>query len=160
MTLKILSLLFLLIPLRGDDPGKMYNKQFNEQGNMISEGWMMGNMKVKYWKFYHSNGNIASKGHFTANDRSGYWYFYDRDGNVQKEGHYRKGTTENWWIFYDLARQEKRKIQFQNNQKNGFCLIYKDRQLVKVEKYNEDQKQGEWSDLRSFRRDNPGVSLY
>lgn len=160
MTSQFFALLFLLLPLRGDDPGKIYNKQFNENGILTAEGWFMGNMKVGYWKFYHPNGNIASKGHFTNNVRSGYWHFYNGNGIIKQEGHYHKGTAENWWIFYDLARQEKRKVQFSNNQKNGFCLVYKARQLTKVEKYIKDQKIGEWSNLRNFRRDNPGVSLY
>jgi hypothetical protein len=160
MTSKFLALLFLLIPVRVDDPGKMYNKQFNEQGIMTAEGWMMGSMKVKFWKFYHPNGKLAAEGHFTANERSGYWHFYDLNGNLHREGHYSKGSAENWWIFFDLAHHEKRKIQFRKNQKNGFCLVYKGKKLTKVEKYDSDQKKGEWTDLRSFRRDNPEVSLY
>jgi antitoxin component YwqK of YwqJK toxin-antitoxin module len=160
MTLKIFILLFLLLPMRGEDPGKMYNKQFNAEGIMTSEGWMMGSMKVKYWKFYHPNGTLAAEGHFTANERSGYWYFYDLAGNLQKEGHYSEGSAENWWIFHDLALQEIRKVQFEKNQKNGFCLVYKSKKLIQVEKYLKDKKQGTWNDLRSFRRDNPDVSLY
>ena len=160
MTSKIIALLLLMAPLKGDVPEKMYSRQFNELGILTSEGWLMGGMMIHYWKFYHPNGNIASEGHFTTNDKSGYWYFYDREGNLKKEGHYSKGTAENWWIFYDLVRQEKRKVQLQKNQKNGLCLVYKDRQLIKVEKYKADQKQGEWSSLRSFKRDNPKATLY
>ena len=89
-------LLFLLVLLYGDATGKLYDKKFNEQGVMTSEGWMMSDTKVEYWKFYHPNGQIASEGHFTANARSGYWHFYNHDGNLQKAGQYRKGTAENW----------------------------------------------------------------
>jgi len=160
MLIKVFSLLFCLTTLLSSGPSKSYSKNYNDQGQMVSEGWMMGTMKTNYWRFYHSNGQLASKGHFKNNLESGYWYFYNKEGQITKEGHYDQGIAENWWIFHDLAQQQTLKIQHQNNQKNGYGLVYKKNKLVKVIKYLSDIEKGTWTDLKSFRRDNPDVSLY
>ncbi len=138
---------------------KMYNKEYHSNGNLKAEGWVIEGQKTSYWYYYHTNGKIASKGHYKKNKKSEYWYYYNEDGALEKEGHYNQGIAENWWIFYDLATKDKRKIQYQKNQKNGFCLVYKGRKLIKVEKYIADEHKGEWKDLSSFRRDNPDVKL-
>lgn len=139
---------------------KMYTKEYDSNGNIQAEGWLINSQKTDYWTFYHTNGEVASKGHFEDDNRTGYWYFYNENQELLKEGHYDKGNVQNWWIFYDIANQEKRKIQYRNNQRNGFCLIYKKNKLTKAEKYRNDLLIGMWDDLRSFRRDNPEVSLF
>lgn len=139
---------------------KMYVKEYDHSGNITAEGWSVNSQKTDFWTFYHKTGEIASKGHYKNDTRSGYWYFYSVEGNLLKEGHYENGNFDKWWIFYDLALQEKRKIQYQNNEKNGFCLIYKKNKLIKAEKYQNDLLTGMWDTLRSFRQDNPEVSLF
>ena len=158
MLAKILSLGFFLLLLIGS-PIKTYTKSYDTNGALTAEGWMMGTMKVKYWKFYHPNGNKAMEGHFKGNKETGYWYFYNEQGGKIREGHYRAGIAQDWWIFYDLATQETRKVQYQNNQRNGFCLVYRKGKLLKVEKYLNNTFQSEWTDVRSFKKDNPNVSL-
>lgn len=138
----------------------MYSKEYHDNGTLKAEGWMMGSQKIKYWKFYHLNGSIASEGHYTNNQKSDYWHFYDEQGNLIKEGHYESGNAKNWWIFHDIARKETRKIQYADNLQHGFCLVYKNKKLNKVEKYVKDQLQGEWKSISAFRRDNPDVPLY
>lgn len=139
---------------------KMYSKEYHDNGNLKAEGWIYNDTKTNFWRFYHPNGEVASEGHYKDNAKSGYWHFYNTQGKVIKEGHYTNGVAQNWWIFYDLATNSKHKIQYKNNQKNGFCLVYQGSKLQKVEKYVNDVHNGTWTDVRSFKRDNPEVSLY
>ncbi len=160
MYAKLTVLLLLFVSWSTPSADKMYSKQYDGQGSLQAEGWIQNDVKVNYWYYYHSNGKVASEGHYENNNKSGYWQFYNKEGKVVKEGHYNQGIAENWWIFYDLATNTKQKIQYQNNQKNGFSLVYQGRKLQKVEKYVNDNHKGTWTDIRSFKRDNPEVSLY
>jgi antitoxin component YwqK of YwqJK toxin-antitoxin module len=153
---------FLINPsMVGNNNGgvKLYTKEYYENGNMKAEGWEIGEIKTGFWIFYHPNGTIESKGHYLENKKNGYWHFYNETGQELKEGHYTHGSAENWWIFYDIANAQTSKFQFKNNKKNGFCLRYKNRKLIKAEKYSNNKKEGEWTSIFAFKRDNPGVSL-
>jgi len=46
------------------------------------------------------------------------------------------------------------KCQLKNNQKNGYCLRYQNKKIVKAEKYKAGKKIKEWTDLKSFKKDN------
>lgn len=160
MAIKAILFFMILTVTFASSERKMYTKEYNSNGTIKSEGWVLGDKKIDFWTFYHNNGQIASKGHYKGDVRDGYWYFYNQNQQLLKEGHYERGIAQNWWIFYDLASQEKRKIQYQGNEKNGFCLIYKKNKLIKAEKYENNLLIGTWDSIRSFRRDNPEVSLF
>ena len=161
MILKLTIAFFLITGtlLGSNEPAKAYTKDYYTNGQLKAEGWSVGNSKTKYWKFYHANGKLASSGHFSENKKDGYWYFYREDGSLEREGHYDKGIAQKWWIFYDLAGRNKEKVEFQNNQKNGYSLIYKGSKLVKVRKFKHDTIVGEWTDKKSFKRDNPEIKF-
>ena len=44
--------------------------------------------------------------------------------------------------------------QLKNNQKNGYCLLYKKQKLVKAVKFKNGKKIKEWSDFSSFKEEN------
>ncbi len=138
---------------------KTYAKEYYNNGKLKAEGWQFMDTKTDFWIYYHPNGEIASKGHYVDNQKNGYWHYYDANGALKKEGHYVKNSAENWWIFYDIANQKTSKFQYKNNEKNGFCLRYKKRKLIRAERYKNGVKDGEWTSIISFKRDNPGVSL-
>ncbi|MDH7447972.1 toxin-antitoxin system YwqK family antitoxin [Aquimarina sp. 2201CG14-23] len=143
---------------------KEYYREFYDNGSIKTEGWKMNNQKVDYWFTYFPNGKISAQGHFINNKKAGYWYFYSTNNKLIKEGHFINDKAEKWWIIYDIADNNKknqiiRKYQYRNNQKNGYCLWYKNDKLFKAEKYINDKKTGEWTDAFSFKKDNPNVSL-
>lgn len=138
---------------------KLYQKEFYPNGQIKSEGWMKMDSKTDYWYFYHPNGKVASKGTFRNNKKHGYWYFYSENGLPVKEGHFILGSAENWWIFYDSQTEFSSKFQFKNNKKNGFALRYKKKRLIKAEKYINNKKEGEWTSVLAFKRDNPEVKF-
>jgi len=157
----IASLLFLSfqVPIK-----KQYYKEYYVDGSIKEEGWKMNGQKVDYWYSYYPNGSIAEQGHFLNNRKYGYWYFYSPESKLAKEGHFINDKAEKWWIIYDIAPNNRknritRKYQYQNNKKNGYCLLYRNDKLFKAEKYVDDQKTGEWTDISSFKKDNPNPSF-
>lgn len=46
------------------------------------------------------------------------------------------------------------KAEYNNGKKNGYTLCYINGNIGKVEKYMDDIKTCEWTDLKSFKRDN------
>jgi len=143
---------------------KEYHIEYYTNGSIKAEGWKMKDQKVDYWFSYYPNGAIAKQGHFINNKKNGYWYFYSESNKLIREGHFIDDKAEKWWIIYDIATNNSRdqitkKYQYRNNKKNGYCLLYRNRKLFKAEKYVDDQKTGEWTDVFSFKKDNPNVSL-
>ena len=51
------------------------------------------------------------------------------------------------------------KIQFKNDEKNAFCMIYKKGALIVVERYlnDKDKEEGSWTSVAAFKRDNPNA---
>ncbi|MFP2997477.1 hypothetical protein ABN763_16285 [Spongiivirga sp. MCCC 1A20706] len=145
---------FLLLFCLNLGPNSNYEKTYHDNGNVASEGWKMGNNKVRYWKYYHPNGQIASEGHYKANKKQNYWYFYHQEGFKQKEGHFINDRPSKWWSFYDKTGTLIHKCQLQNGIKNGYCLMYKKKKIVSAEKYQNGKKINEWFDFKSFKRDN------
>ncbi len=142
---------------------KAYQYEYYDNGVLKSEGWKSGNTKEGYWYFYYPNGKVYQKGKFSKNEKHGYWYFYSQHNQLYKEGHFISNKAEKWWIIYDIASDKEsritRKYQYKNNKKNGYCLLYKNDKLFKAEKYSNDLKLGEWTDIFSFKKDNPNASL-
>ena len=142
---------------------KEYHREYYSDGSLKAEGWKLNDQKVDYWYLYHLNGSVSEKGRFDNNKKDGYWYFYSHENKLTKEGHFINDKAEKWWIIYDIAPNTEnskivRKYQYQNNKKNGYCLLYENDRLFKAEKYVDDQKIGEWTDILSFKKDNPNTT--
>ncbi|MCK8521115.1 hypothetical protein M0D21_06035 [Aquimarina sp. D1M17] len=138
---------------------KEYHYEYYSDGTLKAEGWKEGETKVDFWHFYYPNGRVSHEGHFRKNQKTGYWYYYSKESKLLKEGHFVNDKAEKWWIIYDIANGITRKYQYQNNKKEGYCLLYKNNKLFKAERYINDVKTGEWTDVFSFKRDNPNASL-
>jgi len=165
MVLKVFLICYLQFSISDQNTlQKEYFYDYYENGTIKSEGWLFNGQKTDFWYFYYPNGKVLQKGSYQNDKKNGYWYFYENTGKLRKEGHFINNKAEKWWIIYDIATNNKkdkvtRKYQYRNNKKNGYCLLYKNNKLFKAEKYIENQKIGEWTDVSSFRKDNPNVSL-
>jgi antitoxin component YwqK of YwqJK toxin-antitoxin module len=133
---------------------KTYHKIYDDNGVLKEEGWKQFDLKTAYWKFYYAKGGIASKGHFKNNVPDSYWYFYNENGNLEKEGHFKFGLKQKWWIIYDEDGKISRKEQFKNDQIDGYCFQYKKGKILKIEKYLQNIKIKEWTDLKKFEAEN------
>ncbi|MEM6515015.1 MAG: hypothetical protein AAF688_02450 [Bacteroidota bacterium] len=155
MSFKFLLPMLLLIIFVNVD--KEFSRDYDQEGNLMSEGWMQNEKKVEFWTFYHTNGSIEKKGHYDRGKKDGYWYFYDSKENLVREGYFKNNNKDNWWTFYE--NKKKVKIQFKNGLKNGFALIYERDRLKKAERYESDRKIGEWTSYFKFKKDNPDVKF-
>jgi antitoxin component YwqK of YwqJK toxin-antitoxin module len=133
---------------------KKYHKFYYENGKIKAEGWYQNNKKVDYWKFYYNNGNIEKEGHFSNDQPVNYWYFYTENGTKKIEGHFVKGQKTNWWLFYDDMEKLNHKCQLKNNQKNGYCLMYKNEKIVSATKYKAGKKIKTWTNFKAFKSEN------
>jgi len=56
-----------------------------------------------------------------------------------------------------VTKNQKEKIQYQNNVKEGYGLLYKDEKLIKANRYDQDQLSGSWTNISQFKKDNPNA---
>jgi antitoxin component YwqK of YwqJK toxin-antitoxin module len=155
--MKTIYTIILFLFIANAEVTKEYIRNYDNQGNLISEGWVKNEKKTDFWTFYYPNGTIVKKGHYYKGKKNGYWYFYTEDNNLIKEGTYIDNEANSWWIFYEDNRTVK--IQFKNGLKDGYALFYQNRQLKKAERYDADKKTGEWTSYIKFRIDNPDLEF-
>ncbi|MBL4575852.1 MAG: hypothetical protein JKY51_07120 [Opitutaceae bacterium] len=70
---------------------KKYQKNYFDNGNLQSEGWIQDSQKTDYWKFYYKNGNTKKEGHFNNSKLDKYWYFYYENGVKNSQGYFING---------------------------------------------------------------------
>ena len=46
-----------------------------------------------------------------------------------------------------------KKCEFKDDLLSGYCLYYDNGEIAKAERYNMGVKEGEWTDMKSFKRD-------
>ena len=133
---------------------KTYEKIYDSDQKMVSEGWMQNGKKQGFWTYYYSNGQIKSAGHYRNDKKDSYWNHYTKNGHKSMEGHMINGKQTDWWIFYD-ASKIKEKCQFKNGLKHGISIIYSNGRVNSASKYVEGNKIKTWTSIREFKRDNP-----
>ena len=87
---------------------KQYQKNYFENGQLSSEGWIINDKKTSYWKFYYKNGQTKSAGHYKNDLKTDYWRFYREDGSKSSEGHFiddKKNKSQ-----MPIEKQSKRRI--------------------------------------------------
>ncbi|MFD2826347.1 toxin-antitoxin system YwqK family antitoxin [Leeuwenhoekiella polynyae] len=135
---------------------KIYIREFDANGNLIAEGWEKGSDKEAYWYYYYSSGVVKAKGEYYNDQKNGYWFYYDKTSRLLREGHYKQDQKVNWWIVY-RSENQKEKIQYQNNVKEGYGLLYKNEKLIKANRYDQDKLSGSWTSISQFKKDNPNA---
>lgn len=150
----MLRFALVLFLLSSTSPGKMYHRDYYNNGALKAEGWKLENAKENFWKFYHSNGTVMMQGHFKNDKQVGYWYFYTEKGILESEGHFNAGKKTKWWLFYDENGKVNHKCQLKDGIKNGYCLKYMDEELTSAEKYKNGEKIKEWFSFSSFKKEN------
>jgi antitoxin component YwqK of YwqJK toxin-antitoxin module len=133
---------------------KAYSKNYYANGKIKAEGWIIDSKKDGYWKFYYRNGQVQKEGHLSKDKREKYWYFYRDNGILESEGHYDNDNKTKWWKYYDFSEKVNHKCQLENGKKNGYCLIYINDKIVKAAKFKHGKKIKEWTDFKSFKKDN------
>ncbi len=133
---------------------KHYQKNYFDNGNLESAGWIENGKKTKYWLTYYTNGKLKSEGHYKNGLRTKFWKLYTKTGTKESEGHFEKDKKIKWWIYYDKNGKVVHKCQLKNNQKNGYCLMYTNEKLTSAVKYALGKRIKEWTDFKSFKKEN------
>ena len=133
---------------------KTYTKKYYASGKLKAEGWIVASKKIGYWKFYYPNGSLKKEGHLSNDKRTKYWYFYRDNGSIESEGHYDSDAKTNWWLFYDITEKINHKCQLKHGKKNGYCFIYNNNKIISASKFKDGNKINEWTDYKSFKKDN------
>lgn len=157
----ILLLLFpLSILLNGDGSDRTYEKVYNDQGNLVAEGWMKNNQKIDYWIIYDQQGNIAEKGRFKKGSKDGYWYYYNQDQFISFQGRYTNGNRSGWWVF-NHKNGGVIKLQYTKGEKNGLCLYFSqnENRPYKADRFRMGEHLGSWTSISDFKEDNPDIQL-
>ena len=136
---------------------KEYIKQVDDNGQLISEGWVLNGVKDGYWKFYAQQ-QLKQAGHYSNDQKTGYWHEY-LAGKISSEGHYKDGLKAEWWTYHNKNGYRLIKKQFKKGLQHGYVLYYKNATLSMVEEYKSSEKIGVWTSYFKFKRDHPGFSM-
>lgn len=131
---KAIYILVLYVSV-GFSSDKIYVKTYFNNKKLKSEGWLDNNKKVDYWFFYYENGKKKEEGHFLNNQKTA------------------------WWTFYNATSDVSKKCEFKNDRMEGFCIIYKNGNIVRAEKFINGKKIKQWESLAEFKKDNLISSL-
>ena len=86
-----------------------------------------------------------------VNAQKKYHKAYFTNGLLKEEGWTSKSQKNGYWKFY---------YKNGNIKKEGHCFKYHQSKLIKAEKYKSGKKIKEWTDLKSFKKENSLSDLY
>ncbi|WP_035899780.1 toxin-antitoxin system YwqK family antitoxin [Leeuwenhoekiella sp. MAR_2009_132] len=147
---------FILFLITGNQSEKRYYKEYFENGNLKSEGWMLNSQKTDYWYYYFENGNVKGKGSYETNKKDGYWFYYTVNNKLESQGHYKNGKRVDWWVV-QKENDVVEKVKFVNDVKEGYSLLYKNGRLFKAQHYENNVLTGAWTSVATFKKDNPNA---
>ncbi|WP_405329879.1 toxin-antitoxin system YwqK family antitoxin [Leeuwenhoekiella sp. LLG6367-2.1] len=154
----VFNYILMFVLVMGSNEQKTYIKEYYENGILKSEGWSVNNQKTDYWFYYFENGNVKGKGSYETNKKNGYWFFYNQSNAVISQGHYQNGKRVDWWV---LLREKNvvEKVQFVNDVRQGYSLLYKNGNLFKAQHYKDNILTGAWTSIAHFKKDNPNAQF-
>lgn len=155
VVIKITMFFFLFFNTTTD---KKFVKDYYESGAVKSVGWITKSQRDDYWIFYYENGAIMQRGSYKNGKKTGYWSFYNSDRSLQCKGHYENDKRVKWWIIKKENRVTE-KVQYVNDVKEGYSMLYKNGIPFKAKLYKDDKLAGTWTSVSSFKKDNPQVRL-
>ncbi len=94
-----------------------------------------------YNTFYYENGQISSEGTMVGGKPDGYWKTYYENGILKSEGNRKDFMLDSVWKFYDENARLMLEITYKNDKKNGIRRSYMENEIVE-ENFANDIKQG------------------
>lgn len=150
--MQLVSIIIILFQLNVPQDNLRYVYEYDDKETCIAEGWMMGEVKVKFWKYYHANGVIKAKGHYDNGEKSGFWEYFFVSGKPRQCGHYFKGTKDKFWTFFSHGTKPKEQGHFKNGKREGYWItLDKKEQVVYEGRYENGQKTGFWISFKNKR---------
>lgn len=104
----------------------------------------MDKVKDGFNKFYDENGKISSEGLINEGKPDGYWKTYFNNGKIKSEGNRKNFELDSLWKFYNNEGIIVLEFNYKGGKKNGFKKSFdtKEGYLISEENYLDDIKQG------------------
>ena len=88
--------------------------KYYEDGAVMMEGDMKGDLREGEWKSYFPDGKVQSVGLFKDGIRYGKATVYYPNGNLYMEGYYVNGTHSGEWTYYDEQGYKLNTVNYGN----------------------------------------------
>jgi len=98
--------------------------EYYDNGQVKSEGQLIGKIKVGRWIYYHENGRIEKIGAYLNNREIGQWTYFYSDGKKQEEGSYTDSQLDGQWTYYYPKVQLFTQISFNSGKVDSGLKIY------------------------------------
>jgi antitoxin component YwqK of YwqJK toxin-antitoxin module len=92
--------------------------------------------------YYFESGKKSSEGFLRAGKPDGYWKSYHLNGNLKTEGNRKNYLLDGTWKFYTEEGMLYLTIDYSEDKKQGQRVSYRGEQPYKVERFENDLKQG------------------
>jgi len=92
--------------------------------------------------YYFESGQISSEGFLRAGKPDGYWKSYHQNGKLKTEGNRKNYLLDGTWKFYTEDEMLYLTIDYAEDKKQGKRVSYRGEQPYKIERFENDQKQG------------------
>jgi len=118
---------------------------YYENGQVKSEGQLIGDIKVGRWTYYHNNGRIQQIGSYRNNMQIGQWAYFYADGRKEKEGYFVDNILENHWSYFYPNGQKEKEGSYNVGEIDGqWTYYYSNGNIKKEGSYSSGKVDGEW----------------
>jgi antitoxin component YwqK of YwqJK toxin-antitoxin module len=122
-------------------------KEFNEDGNKISEGHYRDNIRQGPWTFWIEETCWKTSGQMVEGKREGLWTEWSKDGSKTAEGHYLNNQKEGLWTYYNLHGVEelRQTVQMVAGERQGLEKTFWDGRKIEEGHYMDNEREGLWT---------------
>lgn len=115
----------------------------DDNGNILSEGYIKQGQPVGYWRTYYPNGVIKSEGNRVNGNLDGPWKFYNKNGRIIEVINYQKGLKNGYQFSFNQDSIVVRKIHFiANKEQDTSFFFYPDGDLKEWSIYENGKLMG------------------
>lgn len=121
-------------------------KYFTKKGKLVSEGKMVGKLRVGEWIYYHERSkSIMTKENYTNGLLDGAKLTYYKNNTLAEELTYKNGLKEGTNIYYTHTGVVLKKLTYVNDELHGLGIYYDAEGKVILEgNYKNGKKNGIW----------------
>ncbi len=119
--------------------------EYYDNGQVKSEGQLIGDIKVGRWIYYHDNGRIQEIGAYLNNKEIGQWTCFYPDGNKRQEGSYKDGKLDDLWTYYYSDGNKEKEGSYKDGKLDGQWNYYFPKvQLFSQVSFNSGKVSSNW----------------
>jgi len=129
-----------------DNKGYASAKIFDEDGNLVAEGFYSGKDKDSTWKYYTIKKQLMAQESYKKGKKHGYSIVYGFDGNVYTHTRFIDGLENGIRKKYFPGAILKTEEKVTDGKLNGYCIIYNEDGTLAIKgNYKDNLKHGVWT---------------